>query len=81
MRTCLFAGLSSGEAPDIANTLRVFGDGPVRDLARLRTLGFGQELDFEGCRWGADLAWRGRWLLYSKSEKRAAVIDSSLRAP
>jgi hypothetical protein len=141
--------------PDIANTLRVFGDGPVRDLARLRTLGlkglpvveplgrlvaardrgrlvvldydgrvvastkpperpqptdmvsssvvanaggtgvaftatvgdtaygshghetvyllaagerqarplFSQELDFEGCGRGADLAWRGRWLL------------------
>ncbi len=38
---------------------------------------FGEQLDFQICERGADLAWHGRWLLYSDSERRAAVIDSS----
>jgi hypothetical protein len=39
---------------------------------------FSEQLDFNVCERMADLAWHGRWLLYSDSERHAAVIDSSL---
>ena len=36
-----------------------------------------EELDFNLCERAAWLAWRGQWLLYSNTEQRAAVVDSS----
>jgi hypothetical protein len=41
---------------------------------------FNEQLDFEVCERMADLAWHGRWLLYSTTEGRAAVVDSSVEA-
>ncbi len=41
---------------------------------------FSEQLDFNVCERIADLAWHGRWLLYSDTEGRAAVVDSSLAA-
>jgi hypothetical protein len=36
-----------------------------------------ERVDLAGCGRSADLAWYGRWLLYSASEGKLAVIDSS----
>jgi hypothetical protein len=38
---------------------------------------FSEKLDFKECERMAWLAWYGQWLLYSNTEQRAAVIDSS----
>jgi hypothetical protein len=39
-----------------------------------------ERLDFKVCERMADLSWRGRYLLYSNTELRAAVVDASGRA-
>jgi hypothetical protein len=39
-----------------------------------------ESLDFKVCERMADLSWRGRYLLYSDTELRAAVVDVSGRA-
>lgn len=41
---------------------------------------FSEDLEFKLCERMASLAWRGSWLLYSNSEQRAAVVDSSAEA-
>jgi hypothetical protein len=41
---------------------------------------FSEELDFKVCERMAWLAWNGQWLLYSNSEQRAAVVDTSAHA-
>jgi hypothetical protein len=41
---------------------------------------FSAGVDFAGCGRMAELSWHGRWLLYSASEGKAAVVDSSLEA-
>ena len=38
---------------------------------------FRERLRFAVCERGADLSWRGRWLLYSTSEDHVALIDTS----
>jgi hypothetical protein len=37
-----------------------------------------ERLRFGVCERGADLSWRGRWLLYSSSEGRVALVDTLL---
>ena len=37
---------------------------------------FRERMSFAVCERGAELAWRGRWLLYSASEGRVALIDT-----
>jgi hypothetical protein len=39
-----------------------------------------EKLHFKVCERMADLSWRGRYLLYSDTEQRAAVVDASGRA-
>ena len=41
---------------------------------------YSERLQFKGCERAANLAWHGHWLLYSTTEERAAVIDTSLQA-
>jgi len=41
---------------------------------------FSEKLVFKVCERMADIAWRGRWLLYDDTEQRAAVVDSSGQA-
>lgn len=36
-----------------------------------------ERVEFAVCERGADLAWHGRWLLYSASEGNTAVIDTT----
>jgi hypothetical protein len=36
-----------------------------------------ERVEFAICERGADLAWHGRWLLYSASEGNTSVIDTS----
>jgi hypothetical protein len=42
---------------------------------------FSERLVFKVCERIADLAWRGRWLLYDDTELRAALVDTSGEAP
>lgn len=39
-----------------------------------------EELHFKVCERMAWLAWHGQWILFSNSEQRAAVVDSSAKA-
>ena len=41
---------------------------------------YSEPLQFKGCERAANLAWHDHWLLYSATEERAAVIDTSLQA-
>ena len=41
---------------------------------------YSEPLQFKGCERAANLAWHDHWLLYSATEERAALIDSSLQA-
>ena len=41
---------------------------------------FDEQLDFADCERMAELAWHGEWLLYSATEGRAAIVDSTSRA-
>lgn len=50
-----------------------------RGERRARPL-YSERFEFKGCERAASLAWHGHSLLYSASEERAAVIDSTLRA-
>jgi hypothetical protein len=48
----------------------------LRPRATAARLVFRARMSFAGCARGAELAWRGRWLLYSNSEGRVALIDT-----
>jgi hypothetical protein len=88
-------GVSSSVAPNADGTVFAFtatagntADGSsgsetiyllARGDTRVRPL-FSAPLDFAGCGRMAELAWHGRWLLYSATGGRAAIVDSSMTA-
>jgi hypothetical protein len=46
---------------------------------RIRRL-FTTNTDFTGCGYSASVEWHGRWLLYSNTEPRAVLVDTTARS-
>lgn len=73
-RAVAFAATSGNTAygSDGSETVYLLGPGGHAAVAVHR-----EQVNFAVCERGADLAWHGRWLLYSASEGNTALIDTS----